>query len=58
MGADKYALPDQATVPQEFILPMLAQLAALQSALAARLMLIHKSSQKPTQVPAGDDGVF
>jgi hypothetical protein len=56
MGTDKFSLPDPAVVPQEFILPMLAQLAVLQSALAARLMLIHKNSQESTQTPAPDDG--
>ena len=56
MGTDKFNLPDPAVVPQEFILPMLAQLAALQSALAARLMLVQEESHKRAQMPTLDEG--
>jgi hypothetical protein len=38
MSIDEFTLPDAAMVPQERIAPMLAQLAALQSAPAARLI--------------------
>ena len=39
MNSEAMILPDPALVPQEHIAAMLAQLAALQSALAARLIL-------------------
>jgi hypothetical protein len=39
MGIDEFSLPDPAMVPEECTLPLLTQLATLQSALAARLML-------------------
>jgi len=39
MSSKEFVLPDPALVPQECIAPMLAQLAALQSALAARLII-------------------
>jgi hypothetical protein len=50
MSIEEIVLPDAALVPPERIAPMLAQLAALQSALAARLILdsgIQSQSQQP-----------
>lgn len=56
MGIDKFTLPDPAVISQESILPMLIQLAGLQSALAARLMRIHENSHKTMQGFAPDEG--
>jgi hypothetical protein len=50
MSVDEFVLPDAAMIPQERIAPMLAQLAALQSALAARLIL-DTGAQSQAQQP-------
>jgi len=53
MNIDEFALPDAVMVPQELIAPMLAQLAALQSALAARLIL-NPGAQSQVQPPVAE----
>jgi hypothetical protein len=54
MKPENMNLPDPALIPQEHIAAMLAQLAALQSALAARLLqdsAIHNQSLPATSEP-------
>jgi NADH dehydrogenase FAD-containing subunit len=46
MSIDGFTLPDPALIPPERIAPMLAQLAALQTALAARLITGHSSGHE------------
>jgi len=53
MSIDEFVLPDAAMVPQECIARMLAQLAALQSALAARLIL-DPGAQSQAQQPVAE----
>ncbi len=45
--ADEMALPDPALVPLDRIAAVMTQLAALQTALAARLITGHSASQDP-----------
>ena len=47
MNGYECVLPDPALVPENHIGPMLAQLAAFQSALAARLILEAGKEEKP-----------
>ena len=54
MSCKEFVLPDPALVPEEHIAPMLVQLAALQSALAARLIVDPSNGNQPqpaTQEP-------
>jgi hypothetical protein len=55
MGTDKYVFPDPETIPEGHILPMLIQLAGLQSALAARLIFIQENSRKASDIQAKED---
>jgi hypothetical protein len=48
MSTTEFVLPDPALVPEERIAPMLAQLAAIQAALAARLILDCRTAE-PSQ---------
>ncbi|MBM3789492.1 MAG: hypothetical protein FJW35_03975 [Acidobacteria bacterium] len=47
MSMEEMTLPDPTLVPQERIAPMPAQLAALQTALAARLMTGSSQGHEP-----------
>jgi hypothetical protein len=51
MSSTEFVLPDPALVPDEHIVTMLTRLAALQSALATRLVLARGTgdSQQPAQ---------
>jgi NADH dehydrogenase FAD-containing subunit len=54
MIIEEMILPDPTLVPQERIAPMLAQLAALQTALAARLIAGHLSGHEQSAVTQQD----
>jgi hypothetical protein len=49
MSFECLILPDPALIPEDRIAPILAQLAALQTALAARLMVAPGSGQNAVQ---------
>ncbi len=51
MNSDQLNLPDPAMVPAERIPPILTQLAAMQTALAARLISDHGKDCAPIQTP-------
>jgi phosphohistidine phosphatase SixA len=54
MSIEEMILPDPTLVPQERIAPMLAQLAALQTALAARLIAGHSPSHEQSATTLQD----
>jgi hypothetical protein len=56
MGTNKYVLPDPALIPEEHILPMLIQLAGMQSSLAARLIFIQENNREAKEIQAKEDG--
>jgi hypothetical protein len=53
MSTDEFILPDPAIIPPDRIAPMLAQLAALQTALAARLISSPGNGNHP-EAAAGE----